>query len=116
MTDRPQIETEHPEGAHAGEGTGIAGLIPRAARRRRVFQQGRIVLGPDRLVACEVTDVSAAGARLRVPARIALPEAFSLVIAAHDLRTVAAHLRWRRGDYAGVTFGAPSAGETGAGT
>ncbi|OAS27551.1 pilus assembly protein PilZ [Methylobacterium platani] len=82
--------------------------IPRAGRRRRVFQQGRIVIGADRLVACEVTDVSAAGARLRVPARIVLPESFSLVIAAHDLRTVAARLRWRRGDFAGVTFEGPA--------
>lgn len=78
--------------------------VPRAGRRRRVFQQGRLVLGPDRLVACEVTDVSTAGARLRVPARIALPETFSLVIAADDLRTVEVRLRWRRGDFAGVTF------------
>ncbi|TNC08617.1 PilZ domain-containing protein [Methylobacterium terricola] len=78
--------------------------VPRAGRRRRVFQQGRLVLGPDRLVACEVADLSVAGARLRVPARVALPEAFSLVIVGDDLRTVAVRLRWRRGDFAGVTF------------
>ncbi|MGE7415880.1 PilZ domain-containing protein [Methylobacterium tarhaniae] len=83
---------------------GEAGLIPRAGRRRRVIQQGRIVLGPDRSAACEVMDLSAAGARLRVPARIDVPETFPLVIAADDLRTVTVRLRWRRGDFAGVTF------------
>ncbi len=78
--------------------------IPRIGRRRRLIQPGRVVLGPDHSVACEVVDVSAAGARLRVPARIALPETFPLVIAAHDLRTLTVRLRWRRGDFAGVTF------------
>lgn len=97
--------TDLRESDRAGDGeSGSANPIPRAGRRRRVFQQGRLVLGPDRLVACEVTDVSTAGARLRVPARIALPDAFALVIAADDLRTVAVRLRWRRGDFAGVTF------------
>lgn len=77
---------------------------PRIGRRRRLIQPGRIVLGPDLSVACEVVDVSTAGARLRVPGRIALPETFPLVIAAHDLRTLTVRLRWRRGDFAGVTF------------
>ncbi|TGD95614.1 PilZ domain-containing protein [Methylobacterium nonmethylotrophicum] len=102
MTDLRQAD-----GAGDGEGREheAAGPIPRAGRRLRVVQQGRIVLGPDRLVSCQVLDVSAGGARLRLPARVTLPDAFTLVIAAHDLRTVAARLRWRRGDFAGVTFG-----------
>jgi hypothetical protein len=78
--------------------------VPRAGRRRRLIQQGRIVLGPDHSVACEIADVSTAGARLRIPARIQLPDTFPLVIAAHDLRTVTVRLRWRRGDFVGVTF------------
>ncbi|GJD52852.1 hypothetical protein OPKNFCMD_5619 [Methylobacterium crusticola] len=90
------------------DAAGAAGRrVPRADKRRRVVQQGRIVVGADRLVACEVTDLSPAGARLRVPARFDLPETFALVIAAHDLRTLEARLRWRRGDFAGVTFGPP---------
>ncbi|KMO42246.1 pilus assembly protein PilZ [Methylobacterium tarhaniae] len=95
MSDRRETD-----GVDGGE----TGLTPRAGRRRRVIQQGRIVLGPDRSVACEVMDLSAAGARLRVPARIDLPEAFPLAVAADDLRTVAVRLRWRRGEFAGVTF------------
>ncbi|MGF3026330.1 PilZ domain-containing protein [Methylobacterium aquaticum] len=91
------------DGTDEDEGRASA-PVPRAGRRRRLIQQGRIVLGPDHSVACLIADVSAAGARLRVPARIALPETFPLVIAAQDLRTVTVRLRWRRGDFAGVTF------------
>jgi hypothetical protein len=78
--------------------------VARLAKRRRVAQQGRIVLGPERLVGCEIRDLSRTGAKLRVAPEIALPETFSLVIAAHDLRTLTVRLRWRRGDFAGVTF------------
>ncbi len=45
----------------------------RAVRRRRVLQQGRILLGPDRLLACTVSDLSPEGARLLVPGDVALP-------------------------------------------
>ncbi|RVU19431.1 PilZ domain-containing protein [Methylobacterium oryzihabitans] len=83
----------------------------RAVRRRRVLQQGRIVLGPDRLLACTVSDLSPAGARLLVPGDVALPEHFDLMIAAHDLRRYPARLRWRRGDVAGVTFAPEAPGE-----
>ncbi|MGX7707009.1 PilZ domain-containing protein [Methylobacterium sp. Gmos1] len=88
----------------ADDGDRDSAPVPRAGRRRRLVQQGRIVLGPDHSVACAIADVSNEGARLRVPARVALPDTFPLVIAAHDLRTVTVRLRWRRGDYAGVTF------------
>lgn len=78
--------------------------VARAAKRRSVLQQGRIVLGPERLIACTVRDVSSRGARLRVARRHDLPDTFSLVIAAHDLRTVPARLCWRREDCVGVAF------------
>jgi hypothetical protein len=78
--------------------------VERAGKRHRVVQQGRIVLGPEQLVACVIRDLSRTGAKLRVAPEIGLPETFSLVIAAHDLRTLTVRLRWRRGDFAGVTF------------
>ncbi|MGX5774164.1 PilZ domain-containing protein [Methylorubrum zatmanii] len=76
----------------------------RAAKRHRVLQQGRIVLGPERLLACTVRDLSGRGAMIRVAPDQALPETFSLVIAGHDLRTMTARLRWRRDDLVGVAF------------
>lgn len=81
-----------------------ASPVARSGKRHRVVQQGRIVLGPERLVGCVIRDLSRTGAKLRVAPEIGLPETFALVIAAHDLRTVTVRLRWRRGDFAGVTF------------
>lgn len=81
-----------------------AAPIVRAGKRHRVVQQGRIVLGPERLIACTVRDLSRAGAKIRVAPEHDLPATFSLVIAAHDLRTVTARLCWRRGDFIGVAF------------
>lgn len=76
----------------------------RDGRRHRVVQQGRIVAGSDRMIACVIRDLSRTGAKIRLAPDLELPERFDLVIAAHDLRTVAVRLRWRRGDFAGVTF------------
>ncbi|UYW26885.1 PilZ domain-containing protein [Methylorubrum extorquens] len=81
-----------------------AAPVERAGKRHRVVQQGRIVLGPERLIACTVRDLSLRGAKIRVAPEHVLPETFSLVIAAHDLRTMTARLCWRRGDFAGVVF------------
>ncbi|QDI79513.1 PilZ domain-containing protein [Methylorubrum populi] len=81
-----------------------AAPVARAGKRHRVVQQGRIVLGPERLIACTVRDLSRRGAQIRVASGHVLPETFSLVIAAHDLRTMKARLCWRRGDLAGVVF------------
>lgn len=81
-----------------------AAPVARVGKRHRVVQQGRIVLGPERLIACTVRDLSHRGAKIRVDSRHVLPESFSLVIAAHDLRTLPARLCWRRGDLAGVAF------------
>ncbi|CAO4176082.1 PilZ domain-containing protein [Methylorubrum populi] len=76
----------------------------REAKRHRMLQQGRIVLGPERLLACTVRDLSRQGAQIRVAPDQVLPETFSLVIAGHDLRTMTARLCWRREDLAGVAF------------
>lgn len=73
-------------------------------KRHRVLQQGRIVLGPERLLACIIRDLSPTGACLRLPRPTSLPERFDLVIAGDALRTVAVQLRWQRADFAGVTF------------
>ncbi|KQQ30871.1 pilus assembly protein PilZ [Methylobacterium sp. Leaf123] len=78
--------------------------VERVGKRHRVVQQGRIVLGPEHLIACTVRDLSRQGAKIRVAPEHDLPEMFSLVIAAHDLRTMTVRLCWRRGDFAGVAF------------
>ena len=91
-------------------GPEAAAPVARAGKRHRVVQQGRIVLGPERLIACTVRDLSPQGAKIRIAPEHVLPETFPLVIAAHDLRTVTARLCWRRGDFIGVTFeGEPAA-------
>lgn len=54
-----------------------------------------------------IRDLSRAGVKISLSARIALPERFELVIAADDLRIVAVRLRWRRGEFAGLTFETP---------
>jgi hypothetical protein len=77
---------------------------PEAGRRHRMLQQGRILVAPDRLVPCVIRDLSRTGAKIRVARDVDLPERFALYIAAHDLRSAAVRLRWRRGDFAGVAF------------
>lgn len=76
---------------------------PARAKRSRVVLQGRIVAGAE-LYPCVIRDISRDGAKISLPAAIALPERFDLVIAADDLRTLKVCLRWRRGDFAGLTF------------
>lgn len=71
------------------------------------MQQGRILRDGD-LVPCVVWDLSRSGAKIRLDRLVALPERFALYIAGHDLRSVPVTLRWRRGDFAGLSF-APEA-------
>ncbi|MEE7477839.1 MULTISPECIES: PilZ domain-containing protein [Methylobacterium] len=80
--------------------------MPPRPKRHRLIQQGRIVLG-DSLVPCVIHDLSRAGAKIHLAARVELPGTFDLVIAGHDLRTVRASLRWRRGAFAGLAFLSP---------
>ncbi|WP_407527469.1 PilZ domain-containing protein [Methylobacterium oryzisoli] len=84
---------------------------PLAGRRHRVMLQGRAQIAPDHLVPCVVRDLSRAGAKIRIERTLPLPERFALYIAGHDLRSVSAALRWRRGDFAGVAFADPPEGE-----
>lgn len=81
-------------------------IHPPRAKRNRVLLQGRIVIGPE-LHPCVIRDLSRAGVKISLPVRIALPERFELVIAADDLRMVGVCLRWRRGEFAGLTFDPP---------
>lgn len=76
---------------------------PVRARRHRVVLQGRIVAGPQ-LYSCVIRDLSREGAKIHVLATITLPDCFELLIAADDLRREQVRLRWRRGDFAGLSF------------
>lgn len=83
---------------------------PLAGRRHRVMLQARAQVGADHLVPCVVRDLSRAGAKIRIARDLPLPERFALYIAGHDLRSVWAALRWRRGDFAGLSFAEPAEG------
>jgi hypothetical protein len=83
----------------------------RSARRFRVLQQAKIVVGAKTMIHCEVRDLSAGGARIAIRQHVKLPESFELFICAQDLRVYPARLRWRNGDFAGVSFGAEEAEE-----
>ena len=76
----------------------------RHARRFRAWHVAKIVLGPDAMISCTVEDISIDGARISLKQGILLPEDFDLYIAAHDLQAHRAHLCWRHGGYAGVSF------------
>lgn len=78
----------------------------RQARRLRVAQQAKIVVGPEVMFHCEVRDLSTGGAKIAVRQHVPLPERFDLFICAHDIRVHKVRLRWREGDFAGVSFGA----------
>ena len=80
----------------------------RQARRLRVVQQAKIVVGPEVMFHCEVRDLSTGGAKIAVRRHVPLPERFDLFICAHDIRFHKARLRWREGDFVGVSFGADS--------
>ncbi|WP_445501464.1 PilZ domain-containing protein [Microvirga sp. G4-2] len=76
----------------------------RHARRFRARHVAKIVLGPDAMISCTVEDISINGARISLKQGILLPEDFDLFIAAHDLQVHRAHLCWRHGGIAGVSF------------
>jgi hypothetical protein len=78
------------------------GLENRRAPRRQV-QGHATVRAPGLEVSCVIRDLSATGARIEVPSSVHLPDEFNLLLAeAKSSRHV--HLRWRRGDFAGVEF------------
>ncbi|WP_114185816.1 PilZ domain-containing protein [Microvirga aerophila] len=84
---------------------GTERLNLRRARRLRVLQQAKIVIGADTMIHCEVRDISPGGAKIAIRGHVALPETFELFVCAHDLRVYPARLRWRPGNFAGVSFG-----------
>lgn len=83
----------------------------RRTRRLRVQQPAKIVYGAETMVHCEVRDISVGGARISVKNHVLLPERFELFICAHDLRVHTAKVRWRDGDFIGVSFGADEVDE-----
>jgi hypothetical protein len=84
----------------------VGGPNLRRTRRLRVRQQAKIVCGSDTMIHCEVRDLSVGGARIAIRQHVPLPEQFELFICAHDLRVHSARIRWRQGDFLGVSFGA----------
>lgn len=74
----------------------------RKGERYRVLSHARIVA--DGVFAdCIIRDLSESGARIGVSRRVDLPSLFNLYFVQHRL-ALRARLRWRRGDYAGVSF------------
>ncbi|MFC4174997.1 PilZ domain-containing protein [Microvirga sp. GCM10011540] len=90
---------------------GVGRLNLRRTRRMRVLQQAKIVIGTEVMLHCEVRDLSAGGAKIAIKQHVALPEQFDLFICAHDIRVHRARMRWRQGDFVGVSFGADEADE-----
>lgn len=76
----------------------------RSARRHRAHHQAKIVVDARTMIHCEVENISAGGAKIAVRANVRLPESFLLYIASHTLQVFRAILRWRDGDFAGVSF------------
>ena len=54
-------------------------------------------------LSCMIRNVSETGAKLSVPAAIALPDRFEIVVPQKN-KTLRAHMEWRRGDEVGVSF------------
>ncbi|MGE0701792.1 MAG: PilZ domain-containing protein, partial [Hyphomicrobiaceae bacterium] len=91
--------------AYAIPGTSVAAPVERrGAERLPVVRAAEIVLpGDGSIIACVLVDISAAGARLRVPDGIALPETLEMHVPALGQRRQCV-LRWRRDGDAGVEF------------
>jgi hypothetical protein len=81
----------------------IAAENARAAERQRVLLGGRVVYGQDFTCECTIRDLSATGARLRLPKGAVVPDAFTLIDLPHA-RAYGAHVVWRRDDSVGVAF------------
>jgi len=75
--------------------------------RRRVLKGGKIIFADgNQVVDCVIRNLSVGGARLDVPATLALPHAFTLLDVQTERRYIAA-VAWRRGDQMGVEFSDP---------
>lgn len=86
----------------------------RSATRVRSFLKGRVVFN-NRMSSmdCIIRNISGTGAKLEIGAALAIPDVFELHIPQRG-ETLRAHLKWRRGEEVGVTFGeAPAARDAG---
>jgi hypothetical protein len=80
----------------------------RTAARQRSFLRGRILLNNRQVVLdCLIRDLSERGAKLIFPENPAIPDVVELHIP-HKDQILHAHVQWRDGKEAGVTF-APDA-------
>ena len=79
----------------------------RRAQRQRRLKQGKIIF-PDhaRVFDCLIQDWSETGAKLRMSNTLDMPKAFELAVRSDNL-VVAAELKWRRGENAGIRFTGP---------
>jgi PilZ domain len=74
----------------------------RRAERHRVLSHAQIISGGV-IANCIVRDLSETGARLGVSRKVKPPPQFDLLFARHGLE-LRARIRWRRGDFVGVSF------------
>jgi hypothetical protein len=76
-------------------------FVERSEPRRESNWIAMAVLPCGEEIPCTVKDVSKSGAKVGMPERMVLPEAFTLKVLGKD---VSCHVRvmWRRGDYAGL--------------
>ncbi|AWN41432.1 PilZ domain-containing protein [Methylobacterium durans] len=88
------------------------GIDRRRTERQEVDLPGSVGLANGRRLACAVTDLSGAGARLAFAEIGLLPVRFALRLGALAARPV--RLVWRRGPEIGIAFEAEGAPEVGA--
>ena len=75
--------------------------------RRRVLKGAKIISTDGSMVVdCVIRNLSVAGAKLDVPATLAVPHEFTLLDVQADRRYIAT-MAWRRGDQMGVEFSDP---------
>ena len=84
------------------------GRDKRVAPRFRVLGHAQI-LGRNGAINCVIRDLSDTGAKLGVTAAARLPAEFDLLLVQRKL-TLRVRIRWRRGDYVGVSFCATEQG------
>lgn len=84
----------------------------RSAPRQKTFLKGIILFNNRKSSAdCVIRDLTDHGARLHFSASIITPDVVELQIPNKD-QTLQAHVRWRKGDEAGVSFDHPKMQES----
>ena len=78
------------------------GSEKRIAPRYRVLGHAQII-GPAGATNCVIRDLSESGAKLGVSQRVKLPREFTLWLVQRKMK-LRVRLRWRHGDYVGVSF------------